>query len=34
LEIQEALSAAGEIIGETVSEDILQAVFSKFCIGK
>jgi tRNA modification GTPase len=29
-----ALEALGEITGETATEDILDAVFSNFCIGK
>jgi len=34
LEIRSALEKIGEIVGETVSEDILERVFSQFCIGK
>ncbi|MEF9426736.1 MAG: tRNA uridine-5-carboxymethylaminomethyl(34) synthesis GTPase MnmE, partial [Candidatus Mariimomonas ferrooxydans] len=34
LELRDALDAIGEIIGITTSEDILNEVFSKFCIGK
>jgi tRNA modification GTPase len=34
LELQTALSALGEIIGETSTEDLLGEVFSRFCIGK
>lgn len=34
LELREALDELGEIVGEVASEDILQEVFSKFCIGK
>ncbi len=34
LEVREGLDALGEIIGETVTEDILKEIFSKFCIGK
>ncbi|MFP3870819.1 MAG: tRNA uridine-5-carboxymethylaminomethyl(34) synthesis GTPase MnmE [Syntrophobacteria bacterium] len=34
LELQDALSRLGEIIGVTTSEDVLDQIFSKFCIGK
>ncbi len=34
LDINEALSAIGEIDGRTVSEDIVDAVFRDFCVGK
>jgi tRNA modification GTPase len=34
LELQTALGALGEIIGETTTEDLLDQIFSKFCIGK
>ena len=33
-EMQEALEALGEITGETVAEDILGDLFSRFCVGK
>jgi tRNA modification GTPase len=29
-----ALQALGEMVGETTSEDLLDRVFSQFCIGK
>ena len=29
-----ALDALGELTGETTSEDILNRIFEKFCIGK
>ena len=34
LHLREALFEIGSILGETTGEDILRAVFSKFCIGK
>jgi len=34
LELQTALNALGEIIGETTTEDLLDQIFSTFCIGK
>jgi tRNA modification GTPase len=34
VDFQSGLEALGEIIGETTSEDILDRVFSEFCIGK
>ena len=34
IEIREALSALEEIIGKTTNVDILNNIFSKFCIGK
>ncbi|MFH1075808.1 MAG: tRNA uridine-5-carboxymethylaminomethyl(34) synthesis GTPase MnmE [Pseudomonadota bacterium] len=34
LELQEALDALGEIIGETTPDDVLDEIFSRFCIGK
>ncbi|QDT37889.1 tRNA modification GTPase [Stratiformator vulcanicus] len=33
-EIREALTAIAEMLGETYTDDILDVVFSKFCIGK
>jgi tRNA modification GTPase len=34
LDLSRALQALGEIVGETTSEDILNRIFSQFCIGK
>ena len=33
-EVREALAALGEITGETCTEDLLDQIFSRFCIGK
>lgn len=34
IDIRNAWEALGEIIGETVSEDIIDEIFSRFCLGK
>ena len=34
VDLGQALHALGEIVGETTSEDILDRIFSQFCIGK
>jgi tRNA modification GTPase len=34
LELREGLNAIGEVTGKTVSEDLLDRIFSRFCIGK
>ncbi|OGS20609.1 MAG: tRNA uridine-5-carboxymethylaminomethyl(34) synthesis GTPase MnmE [Elusimicrobia bacterium RIFOXYA2_FULL_39_19] len=34
LHLRSALDALGEIIGETTTEDILDEIFSNFCVGK
>ena len=34
LELKSGLDALGEITGETTNEDVLDAVFSQFCLGK
>jgi tRNA modification GTPase len=34
LDLQRALEELGSLIGTTTSEDVLDRVFSRFCIGK
>lgn len=34
LDMRQVLSELGKVIGANVTEDILSAIFSKFCIGK
>lgn len=34
IEMRRSLDILGEIAGETTSEEILQGIFSRFCIGK
>ena len=33
-ELQEGLVAFGDILGENVADDVLDRIFSDFCIGK
>jgi tRNA modification GTPase len=34
LDLREAANAIGEIVGKTTTEDLLDSIFSTFCIGK
>jgi tRNA modification GTPase len=34
IDIQEAIDRLGEIMGINVREDIMDQIFSRFCIGK
>jgi tRNA modification GTPase len=34
VDVRESINALGEIVGETYTDDILDVIFSKFCIGK
>jgi tRNA modification GTPase len=34
LDLRIAVNAVGEIVGQTTTEDLLERIFSQFCIGK
>ena len=34
VDIKDAYAFLGEIVGETVTDDIINEVFSRFCLGK
>jgi tRNA modification GTPase len=34
LDMRIAVNAVGEVVGKTATEDLLEAIFSQFCIGK
>jgi len=34
LDLRIAVSAIGEIVGKTTTEDLLDSIFGQFCIGK
>ena len=33
-DLREALTALGEVTGETLTEEILDRIFERFCVGK
>ena len=34
MDLRIAVNAVGEIVGKTTTEDLLDSIFSQFCIGK
>jgi tRNA modification GTPase len=34
IDLRDALSAVGRVTGETTTDDVLDVIFSSFCIGK
>ena len=34
IDLQRALDALGNIVGETTADDLLEQIFAEFCIGK
>ena len=34
MDLRLALSALGEVVGETTTENLLDTIFSQFCLGK
>lgn len=34
IDMRQTLSELGKVLGANITEDILSAIFSKFCIGK
>jgi tRNA modification GTPase len=34
LDLRQAAQAVGEIVGKTTTEDLLDSIFSQFCLGK
>jgi len=33
-DLEDALNSLGEITGEVTSDDVLESIFSRFCVGK
>jgi len=34
MDLRIAVNAVGEVVGKTTTEDLLDSIFSQFCIGK
>jgi tRNA modification GTPase len=34
LDLRQGIAAVGEIVGKTTTEDLLDSIFSQFCLGK
>jgi len=34
MDLRIAMNAVGEVVGKTTTEDLLDSIFSQFCIGK
>ena len=34
VDLREAIEALGEITGESVTQDVIDSIFSRFCVGK
>ena len=34
VDLRQSVSAVGEVVGETATEDLLDTIFRQFCIGK
>ena len=33
-DLEDALSSLGEVTGEVTADDVLESIFSRFCVGK
>ena len=34
VDLRDAIDALGEITGESVTQDVIESIFSRFCVGK
>jgi tRNA modification GTPase len=34
MDLRDALDQLGEVVGEVITDDLLDVIFSEFCIGK